>query len=455
MSINNSKPYSVLNGMFIFLALYCSLAIAQSDKSDSISAYSSLSVASVFEGGKEIQKNENDVQITLPQWNYLSGNWWGVRKSLEDFGLDFHMVYKGEIFSNVYGGIEKGTKALDNIDIILNSDLHKILGWSNTNLLIQFLGNSGQAPSELAGADQGVSNIETIPTWKLYQLIFENKFFDEKLSVAFGLYDLNSEFDTRQSSLLFINPSHGIGPDLSQSGLNGPSIFPTTSLSLRLKYEFDNGNYFQTAFLDGVPGNIENPYGTHIIFDKNDGLLLIAEFGIVDSDDELLKSKIAFGAWTYTSNFERPDFTDPLFDNISYQKNFGFYFNAEKLISSFNNSSKSIYSFLRIGYANKNINPVDFYFSTGLKFSGMFLSDEDELGIALAVSHNSSFFRLSSAAFEDIYIREYEVNLEATYSMQITPWFKLQPDVQFIINPSYSQKMNSALMFGSRMELSF
>ena len=239
--------------------------------------------------------------------------------------------------------------------------------------------------------------------------------------------------------------------------MNGPSIFPTTSAAVRLKYEFENGNYFQTAILDGVPGDPENPNGTHILFNKEDGLLLTAEFGIVNSKDEQLNSKIAFGVWTYTSKFEKNDFNDFGENVISLEKNYGFYLTAEKLLAAdFENPSKSLSAFLRIGYANKNINPVDFYFGAGFKLTSLFRGrDEDELGVALALSHNSLVFRNTVAMSEDMIIKSYEINLEATYSLKLTPWLKIQPDIQYIIDPSYCTQSGSAFIMGSRMELTF
>jgi len=221
--------------------------------------------------------------------------------------------------------------------------------------------------------------------------------------------------------------------------------------------EFENGNYFQTAILDGVPGDPENPNGTHILFNKEDGLLLTAEFGIVNSKDEQLNSKIAFGVWTYTSKFEKNDFNDFGENVISLEKNYGFYLTAEKLLAAdFENPSKSLSAFLRIGYANKNINPVDFYFGAGFKLTSLFRGrDEDELGVALALSHNSLVFRNTVAMSEDMIIKSYEINLEATYSLKLTPWLKIQPDIQYIIDPSYCTQSGSAFIMGSRMELTF
>jgi hypothetical protein len=85
-------------------------------------------------------------------------------------------------------------------------------------------------PSDDTGDVQGVSNIATFNTWQLYEAWIKQNLFDNRLSVLFGLYDLNSEFAVIQSEQVFINSSHGIDLTLAASGRNGPSSFPTTSV---------------------------------------------------------------------------------------------------------------------------------------------------------------------------------------------------------------------------------
>ncbi|MCK9211643.1 MAG: carbohydrate porin [Ignavibacteriaceae bacterium] len=446
----------------IFLAimiLLCSIEKAQFKDNDTLLFTSGIASSNTTayspHNSAELNKEKEPLLLNLLQRSNLSDDWWGIRNNLSESGLDFEFVYKGEMFSNIYGGIDRATTTLDNIDVILLANLGKSFGWENTNFLIHFLGNSGAAPNELVGASQGISNIEATPTWKLYQFLIEKKFFEEQFSIATGLYDLNSEFDVRETSCIFINPSHGIGAEIAKSGLNGPSIFPTTSVAVRLKFESESGNYIQTAILDGVPGDPKNPYGTHIIFDRNEGLLLIAELGIVKSENEQLNSKIAFGAWTYTSNFDKNNFEGGSKNIISLKKNYGFYLTAEKLLAAnFENLNKNLSGFLRIGYANKITNPIDFYFGAGFKCRCLFSGrDEDELGVAFALSHNSSVFRNTTAMLEDMIIKSYEINLEATYSFHLTQWLKIQPDIQYIINPAYCSKSKTAFVMGSRIQL--
>lgn len=401
------------------------------------------------------EEKDEAKSLSFYEWEFLTGQWNGYRNQLIDYGIDLVVGYKADFLSNLRGGTRNGSVYLDNTDIILSFDLEKSLGLAGSSLVTQFLGNSGGSPNELVGSSMGLSNIETTPTWKLYQILFEQSFFDNKFSVAAGLYDYNSEFDNRESSALFINPSHGIGDDISKSGVNGPSIFPTTSVSLRLKYQ-NQSFYLLSAIMDGVPGHADNPYGTHIIFNKRDGLLTAMEFGFVNSIDEKLNYKLGIGAWRYSTKSLNNNFWSSGEIELSNpQNNFGIYITAERNLFS-SSTGEDMMLFGRIGYANKNVNPVTFYAGSGLYFRGFNLVGKDnEFGIAFAFSRNSDSYRNFIFNTEGDDIKPFELNIEATYLFGITPWMKLQPDIQYIINPSYCPSTNNCVVVGSRLLINF
>ncbi len=401
---------------------------------------------------RPLNNGENAMQLFGSE--NLSGNWWGIRSALIERGINLQVIYKGEVWSNLSGGLEKGSVLLDNTDIILDLDLDKSLGLNGTSFILQFLGNSGRLPCEYVGVQQGISNIETIPTWKIFQMYIEQKLFDEKLSIILGMFDLNSEFDARESSSIFLNPSHGIGPDFAKSGLNGPSIFPTTSIALKLGYEFDSGYFLKWAVFDGVPGNPDNPYGTHIFLSGNDGILFTAETGYAVKKEDMLISKFSVGSWIYSSDFDENIAGNIGVENRSTGKNYGLYLNWEHRFNETSAGSCAMY-FLRVGMANKKINPIDFYAGTGFNIKGIFDSgNNDNLGVALAVAHNSSYYREFVEKSEEIQMKEFEINMEVTYTLPITPWLILQPDLQYFINPTFCSLNDSSLLFGTRLRVS-
>jgi porin len=48
-----------------------------------------------------------------------------------------------------------------------------------------------------------------------------------------------------------------------------------------------------------------------------------------------------------------------------------------------------------------------------------------------------------------------EFVVEATYEAQLTPWFELQPDIQFVIQPGGSTALANALVIGLSATIDF
>ena len=49
----------------------------------------------------------------------------------------------------------------------------------------------------------------------------------------------------------------------------------------------------------------------------------------------------------------------------------------------------------------------------------------------------------------------YEIPIEFTYQVHVTPWFNVQPDLQYIINPSGVVGSHDALVLGLRTSINF
>ncbi len=239
------------------------------------------------------------------EWDHLTGEWGGARPWLGDKGVEFEFVYTGEVFGNTTGGVQQGTDYLDNIDLILAVDAEKLISWKGASFQVYGLGNYGGSPSGTAGDFQSVSNIDSPNTWKLYEAWYQQNLFDDKLSFLVGLHDLNSEFDVIETAGLFLNSSHGIGVEYSQTGQNGPSVFPTISLAGRVRVQPLDYLYIQTAVYDGVAGDPNDAEGTQIQFDSGDGVLIASEVGFLTEDfrEGLPYGKFALGGWAYTSRF--------------------------------------------------------------------------------------------------------------------------------------------------------
>lgn len=353
--------------------------------------------------------------------------------------FDFGVLYTSEIWRNVSGGREQGSVYLDNLDATLEIDAERLFGWRGTRVLLYGLYNNGRSLSgEKVGDLQVVSNIETgVEAARLYEAWIETPVTDRG-SLLVGLYDLNREFDVLESAVRFINSAHGIGTDFGQSGRNGPSIFPVTSLALRFAWQWNDRIRWRAAVLDGVPGDPDDPGATTIDLGGGDGALLVGEIEWAQQGRRLLA-----GAWGYTADF--PRWPDPAAPGPTRRGdgNGGLYLRGETPLGA-----GGATLFARVGVADGDYNPFSGFLGAGVEWAGSIAArPQDSFGIAIALAETSNAYR---RAF-DAEPREFK--LEMTYRMPIGERITLQPDLQYIRNPGLDPTLDDAWAIGLRFEL--
>lgn len=363
-------------------------------------------------------------------------------------GIDFEGSFLGDYFSNLSGGIQNEDSFVDNIVLRAGFDMNKLAGVDGMSLYLSSLGIQGETFLQNSGAMQGISNIAGVNHWKLYEVWVEQNFLNEDLSFLFGLYDLNSEFDVRESSGIFINPSFGIGFDFAQSGENGSSIFPYTSLALRIKYNLSESLEILTAVFDGVPGSLIDDNGLQVQWSLDEGTLLSTELIFSPSRYEYGKNyyKYSIGGWYFTSDFEN------LSTGVKETGNYGIYASGEHFIYSESYTNhEGLALFGRIGIASSSFNPSDFSALGGVNYTGLIPGrNEDVFGFAFTSIHLTDEFRVT-----ELYHSEFETILELTYSFQMTDWMRLQPDIQYVFNPVFAGESDYEFTAGIRAELAF
>lgn len=355
---------------------------------------------------------------------------------LEDSGFTFEGAITTEWVKNTKGGLRTDDAWLGNVDLTLGVDTEKAGWWANGEIFMYILGNynSSRVPTDFIGDIQATSNIDAPETWKIFELWYQHSFADGKFQLLAGLHDYNSDFYALEYSGIFRGSSFGIGPDISQIG-NGPSIFPTTSLGIRLKFNFENA-YVLAAVYDGFPGDRDDDNGTQVSLKKDDGLLYVVEAGFTGTEDNYYK--IAWGVWYHTLDTE-----DNSGDRID--DNWGTYVVSEKSINNW------LGAFLQIGYASQSRNAVNIYTSTGINIHNLsFMGEGDELGLAVARVWLGDDFRNNNPGFN-----QDETAVELTYSKRLTDNLRIQPGIQFISNPSSDTDIADALQISIMIELTF
>lgn len=361
------------------------------------------------------------------------------RSELEDKGISVESVLVNDFVANVSGGAHRTAGVLGNFDLTASFDTKKLGFWDNGTLFVYVLGNYGRNPSEYVGDLQASNNIEAYDTIKLYEFWYNHNFMDEKLSILVGLHDYNSEFDALDYAGTLINSSFGIQFDISQVG---PSIFSTTALAARFKYQVTDQSYLQTAIYDGIPGSPTNQRGTHLDLRSGEGVFLAAEAGYTSKEDQN-HYKYALGGWYHTAEFE--DYSATARDSNS-----GVYLIGEDTICTETDPEQGLGVFFQYGVAKADRNQIGHYYGAGLMYTGLVPErDQDILSFGIASARNGGAYRSANLGSD-----KNETVFELTYRAEILPYLVVQPDLQYIVNPSTDSSLKDAFVVGIRTELS-
>ena len=383
----------------------------------------------------------------------LTGNWWGLREALSRRGVVLELFYTVDVMGNAAGGIETAVDALGNLDLILDVDFGRLVGWRGARLFFYGLGTHGGNPSTRVGDVQGVNNIEAPYGWKLFELHFSQSLFDGRLNVLAGLYDTNSEFDVLPAAAFFVHSSFGFGADIGTSGINNPSSFPITSLAVRVEARPVESVFARFVVADGVPGDPDRPGQTAVRLGGGDGVLWIAEAGWLNLPSaELTESvrrrfeappppdertfgyfgKVAVGAWGYTTEFEPPEAPGRSRGTVGV-----YALGQQTVFRERDDPSHGLSLFVRGGLARDLGHLVRAYIGGGVVYEGLTPHRwRDRLGFGIA-------------AADPVDTDPWEVAFELTYRIPVFPWLSLQPDVQLVLDPADAEA-GEALVLGLR-----
>jgi porin len=354
--------------------------------------------------------------------------------------VDFSAEYTGDILAVVSGGLSTGTSYLDNLDLELEVDLAEAWDGGAGKLRVHGLYNNATTFSEIRVGDlQVVSNIDTSGGWRLFEFWYE--FGDSNWSVRTGLYDLNSEFDVNETGGLFLNSSHGIGGEFGMSGRNGPGIFPVSAFSLRTAMKLGPVTA-RVVVMDGVPGDPDKSSSNRIDLSGEDGALTVYEVDAPYAES----ARLWLGYWRYSAEFEQVD-------GAGFGRgNDGWYVGSE---SALRLGSREASWFIRFGQADERFNLVSGYVGLGAVVAGAIKGrPADRLGIAVASARAGDPYRESIAARGERASR-HETTWELTYEIRLNERVLIQPDIQYVRNPSLSPDLDDAWIVGCRFQLTY
>lgn len=371
-----------------------------------------------------VQINKTSVQ----QWmdgDYASERFFGERPLLESHGITINSSYLYSPFMKTGGGAsgENGYKGYGLFNLGVTVDTEKAGLWKGGTFFALYqnkrgYGLSGANPDGAMGDFMGFDGWDWRQINQISEYWYQQKFIDGKIRVKLGKQDANTDFAYLNSGWDFMNSAFSVTPNVplvtypDQSFGFMAEINPKEWLSIR----------------DGVYSRFNVPFNiTEIEFKpkiKNlPGRYMLGAWELSDSSGmQTLAGEDTNG--TYYNNFNR---------------NFGAYLIGEQMVykekKDDNNDMQGLVAFGQVGIAPSNQNDMNRYVGVGLHYLGPIPKrDKDIAGIAVGSGNFAP--RLNDITFANGGRTGSETVIEAFYRYQVSKWFYLQPDVQYIMNPS-------------------
>jgi len=431
----------------------------------------------------------------LSRSNLLFGDMWGLRSELSHYGISFAIQETSEVLGNVTGGTRRGVDYDGLTQMIVQVDMRRAFGWYGGLFNVSAMQIHGRNLStDNLQSLQTASGIEADRATRLWELWYQQKLLPEdRLDIRIGQMSVDQEFIVSQNASYLMNTMFGWPMVPSADMPGGGPAYPLSAPGVRLRYRPIDPMTFLLGVFNGSPvrynygdPQMRNPSGTS--FPLNGGVLIMGEvqytypsLGTMLYPDQSapLSRLYKLGFWYNSERFDDLAVDDgglslanPSSSGVPRQHHGDFSIYAvmdQMLWVDPNEGDRTINFFARaMGTPQQDRNLISVSLNVGLTFHEPILHRDDDtfaIGMGWAkVSQSVAALDLATGAFSGTYnpVRTSETYLELTYQYQVTPWWQLQPDVQYmfnpgggILNPTDGTIIRNELVLGMRTNILF
>lgn len=388
----------------------------------------------------------------------------GIWQTAKAQGITPSLTASGEFWENAAGGVDTGWCWNYLIDLSVEMDLANLFGGpEGGSVMIQLFNvhsRTGQCFSNHTGAINPTSNVIAGDQVRFYNLFYQQSWGDDAVVLKLGQQAADDDFMGSEHAGLFMNSSFGAMPSqvataLAQNrcGTSAYPIYGVAAPGVFIAAKPGDEVFFQAGAYVGSPG--EDTSGNHGFdweISSDAGVACFYEGGTAYQIGGL-PGVLKLGGTIHSGLFD--DFearNDGKADAVE-RGIYSFYLVADQTLLATGDGDTVLGAFWRSGFSpQSDRSVVRAYNDLGIVWNGPFGRADDAAGLALAHTHMGSGFARETGCGRD------EWTIELTYRAAVTPWMSVQGDVQYLLDPAFSEVSGGddhALVLGLRTELSF
>jgi porin len=414
----------------------------------------------------------------------LGGELFGMRPHAGNNGVVIMAQSVSDMLWNTTGGASAGNAYDGLMQFGTDIDLGKAVGLPGGRFKNTWFWLYGRNPSNYVGDVNAVSGISGLPSFRCYELWYEQNVLEDAVSLRGGLLGLDSEFCTSEPAFLFLNGTFGMPALMSQNLVNSGPQYPMATPGIRLALHPFSCLTLRSSFSQANPfPQNENLHNFNWNFGPSGGLLSMNEaearwesllkgrklpgvakagFFIQSGPSPAAPQKWSFGppeSPQYCTGFygilDQMLYRAPGQDEAPSKNPVSGKAVADGKGSDGEAPVRGLNSWLRLGFCPQSYNPLSIYTDGGLVYTGLIPGrKEDKTGVAFCYGQVSSgYMNLGNA--QGIPGPSFEAVIEFTHSIRLAPAIALQPDVQYVLHPGGSRQYGNALVVGFRAVVDF
>jgi porin len=400
----------------------------------------------------------------------LTGDWLGMRTSLQNAGINLRAHFTTESAANPSGGKYHTARYTQQIGFGIDFDLHRMLKIPDAAIQVTLTENAGRSLSadaignqfavqELYGAGQN---------FRLAEMNYEQDLFSHKVTVELGWSPVGDHFAGLPAFCEFQN---GVicGHANAMTTDSGAHNFPTAEWGARINMRPKVDFYVETGIYQVNPDEGDSDAGFNLSF-RSTGMFLPIEVGWSRgrASGELPGDYKVGG---YYNSSDTPDLLKDV-NGISaglsgapfelHNGRSGAYLLADQMVfreRPGSNRGLTVGAMVTIG--DSSTAKYRYSWMAGGHYQGTFRGrDKDVVSCMFAyVRTNSRLTQyqqdVNAVAPGSIGVQSFESIAEIDYGLQVKPWLRIRPNLQYIINPAGTGKIANAFVIGLYTQLTF
>lgn len=402
-----------------------------------------------------------DVGNTLfevPSQQYLFGDWGGKRSKLAEKGVSFDFFYIADLEANPSGGMQQTQAGWPRIRGTIDINLDRLIEWQGLSFHATGLWQSGVNLGAKIGTLANPSDLVSAHTTRLDSFWLQQLFFNTRLRIRAGqLAGLDFYGNQEYGGSWLIEPMGYAFGNLFSSIYESfnPAGTPGAEIRVAPRRNF----YVKSAVMAGNRNPYkQDPTGFHYQIRDTPDFLFEAGYLVNQADVNASRSmqsdKSYPGEYKFGGVYNGGSFSDP-----SGRKSGGNYLiygmASQALFRSEAGSNRGLDATFGFDWSPGEVNRENSQITAGARLNAPFTHrPKDRIACAFVYSKISEPFRDFGALLGGPKLGS-EKAFEINYSLQVTPYFLLQPVFQYYVDVGANSNLPNAPVLGFRTKVTF